>query len=763
MCLNRFKFLALCLGFFMISGPTYGIMERDGYPWNVKVKLDNEYEQKLNKKYPNGGWYINLGPTGIRAQIVTNKPNQFLVKFVFDDSLSPARGKISIGDVIVGANGKDFSSHIFGRRGNRKGWGGPVMDLSKAIEDCQGKDGKLSLKVWAGGDSKKVKTVELQLKVVGKFASNYPYDCDRSEKLAKQLCDNIAEEYKKKGKLGRVHTHTQAVLALMANGYREHEGMIKKIVSSYASKRYDPLNTGFVTWGWGFDGILMGEYTQLYKDKKLRKAMESAAAAYIEGSKGTGIFTHRSYRALDKMGKKPYASIAGISGLSMLSLSLIKRAGYDYSEEFYNTLHRHYLNNATPDTLGIAYAFSNKAPNKNRKDIEPRHAIIRLKDPKKGLSGKGPGYECPTGMKGIGQYEIIWPTKKDPRWKPTDWIEKEKNSNKLIEVSISKGDAFKGDGVRKVVRNHPDYKEPTNPEPKKAYKTTKGAMHCFPIGLGALAHVLDPENRTSWKYLGKHAANTAALSYEHAFDGHAGGNLHAFWTVLGAAHADADKKRKFLDYMKCFLIMSETHYGKMIVQPLSRDRIGANGDPSYGPEMLPTATAAILLSLPKKRLLITGALEGASSNYVRKSPSRKTVPKKSVELGVLNSLQKDRLNTVLLLTLSTLSDMKMLKPMTVPLSKTNSKVWLKKAEANGRLTFQVLDSSKEAVLDFGELSEKDYAILARLAAALRPESKLDQAIAGVYMQMLGEENLASTYLLKSSDEHIQKVLKMLKM
>ena len=72
------------------------IMERDGYPWNVKLNIDNKYEQELNKKYPNGGFFINLGPTGIRAQIVTDKPNQFLVKYVFEDSLSPARGKPSL-------------------------------------------------------------------------------------------------------------------------------------------------------------------------------------------------------------------------------------------------------------------------------------------------------------------------------------------------------------------------------------------------------------------------------------------------------------------------------------------------------------------------------------------------------------------------------------------------------------------------------------------------------------------------------------------
>ena len=759
----KMRCFVIFLFLLMSSFPLFAIMERDGYPWNTKLNINNEYENELKKKYPNGGFFINLGPTGIRAQIVTNKPNQFLVKFVFQDALSPAKGKIKIGDIIVGANGKDFSSHLFGRRGNRKGWGGPVLDLSKAIEDAQGSDGILRLTVLKGGKTKT--TIDLQLKKLGRFATTYPYGCERSEKMAKQLCDNIAERYEKTGKFGRIHTHTHSLLALMANGYRDHEKIVKKVVSGYSSKRYDPYAGGFVTWSWGFEGIVMGEYTHLYKDKKFKAAMESLAKVYVEGSKGTGIFTHRSYRTLDKMGRSPYASIAGISGLAKLSLSLMRRAGYENDEDFYNILHQHYLNAATPDCLGIAYAFPNNAKDTNRKGIEPRHAIIRLKDPKKGLSGKGPGYECPTGMKGIGAYEIVWPTKADPRYKPTDWIEKEKNSNKLFEVYINKGGALTGDGLREVRRNHPDYKVPTNPEPKKAYKTTKGAMHCLPIGLGALSHLIDPESRPSWNYLGKHAANTVALSYENAFDGHGGGNLHAFWTILGAAYADEDKKRKFLDYMKCFLIMGETHYGKMILQPLSRDRIGGNGDPHYGPEMLPTSTAAILLSLAKKKLLITGALDGAPSSYVKKRnvPKKVIVPKKTVEIGALNTMQKDRLSTVLLLTLSSLSEKNQLKKITVPLSKTKATVWLKKAEGNGKLTFQGLNTSTEAILDFTKLSEKDHAILARLVAALKPESKVDQAIAGIYMHLLGEANLCSDYLTKSSDDHINKVLSMLKL
>jgi hypothetical protein len=576
---------------------SFAIVEKEGGPW--KIKLNSRHEAELNKKYPNGGWFLNLGPTGIRAQIPTAQPTQLVVKFVFQDAKSPARGKIKIGDVIIGANGKDFSKpHVFGRRGDRKGWDGPLMAMAHAIEDSQGKGGALTLKILPGGKGSP-KEVVIQLEAKGRFSSTYPYNCPRSEKMAKQICDFIVSEMKT-NKMGRIHVKTHSLLALMANGFKEHEGFIKDTMSGFKGKNYDPLSGGFVTWSWGYDGILMGEYSLLYKDKSLQSAMESVANAYNEGSKGTGIFTHRSYRTLDKMGKKPYASIAAISGLAMTALSLIKKAGYKYPETLYDTMHQHFLNAVTDDSAVIAYALVNKAPNKNRKGTEPRHAIIELADASKAKSDKGFGYKCPTGMQNIGKYTIFWPTKADHRWKPTDWIEKESKTNIIIMQDGKK---------RKVVRNHPDYKEPSNPEPKKPYRTSREAMHVMPVGLAAAAHCLDNEGRKSWEYLGKHYANTSAISYEHSFSGHGGQNLHAFWNVVGAAHADEDKKRKFLDYLKSFLILSETHYGGMIAQPWGRDRHGPN--PGYGPHKMPAATAAILLSLAKKRLQITGAYSGA--------------------------------------------------------------------------------------------------------------------------------------------------------
>ncbi len=116
----------------------------------------------------------------------------------------------------------------------------------------------------------------------------------------------------------------------------------------------------------------------------------------------------------------------------------------------------------------------------------------------------------------------------------------------------------------------------------------------------------------------------AVLRY--AFDGHAAGSLHGFWSILGAAQSDNPQVlRAYFDYMKTFLILSETHDGGLILQPWGRDRPNCNSDVSYGPRILPTATGAILLALGERRLQVTGA-SGGSVAKKKGRPTRTARP-----------------------------------------------------------------------------------------------------------------------------------------
>jgi hypothetical protein len=587
------------------------VFEKDGYPWDVDLR--SFQDQELKQALPNGNWLLNLGPTGIRARIYPNRPHLLVVKYVFQDAQSPAKGKVDLEDVIVGANGRKFTtSHRFGRRlPGGGGWDGPMMELAHHIETSQGStDGILRLIVWPKGDAGKEREVGIPLRKVGRFAPTFPYDCPRSKKMLTELCDFLVEDYmssdwKKPGSFsGAAYGRAHAMLALMASGNPKYEPLILREMGGYAGRRYNPEGGGFQCWSWGFDGIVLGEYYLLTKDSRVVPAMQSLAEVMPLGSHASnGIYTHRSYLAIMRGGDKPYASIAAISGLNMIAMSLFKKAGLPYDKELYQRIHQHYLNSTSLTSVDIAYGFGN-ADRLNSPAILPTHAVIKLKDPSKGLSGRGPGYICPTGMKGIDQYDIVWPTKADPRWKPTDWIAAEAATNMVTELAEP--------GCRQIDRRHPQYREA--PEPTGPFQTSRSGGHLAPVGMGALAHLIGNDDKPTWQYLGRHAANTCVLGPGNAFDGHAASNLHAFWSILGAARSENPSVlRAYFDYMKTFLILSETHNGGLILQPWGRDRAHCNSDVSYGPRTLTTATGAILLALGERRLQITGAGTGSSS------------------------------------------------------------------------------------------------------------------------------------------------------
>lgn len=604
---HRFILAVACL-LVAVGRHAVAIMPRGDYPWNVTLR--SFYDDVMKAQCPEGTWLLNLGPTGIRARIDADKPSLLVVKYVFQDAKSPAKGKVEIDDVIVGANGRKFTTaHRFGRNlPGGGGWDGPMMELAAHLEDSQArKDGTLELIVWPKGDATKERKVAITLRKVGRFAATFPYDCPRSKQMLEELCDFLVADYlssnwkSPNSFYGDAHGKAHAMLALMGSGLPKYYPLIEQEMTKYHGLRYNPEGGGFQCWRWGFEGIVMGEYYLLTKDQRLLPAMQSLADAMPLGSHAAnGIYTHRPYLAITRSGAKPYASIAAISGLNMVAMSLFKKAGLPYDEKLHDRIHQHYLNSTSPTSVDIAYGFGN-ADRLNPPDILPTHAVIKVADPAKGLSGKGPGYVCPTGMKGIGSYELIWPTKADPRWRPTEWIAAEAGTNMVTEL--------KEPGFRQVNRRNPQYREA--PEPTGPFNTSRSGGHLAPIGMGALAHLIGNDDKPSWRYLGLHAANTCALGPGNAFDGHAAGNLHAFWSILGAAQSDNPQLlRAYFDYMKTFLILSETHDGGLILQPWGRDRPNCNSDVSYGPRILPTATGAILLALGERKLQVTGASGG---------------------------------------------------------------------------------------------------------------------------------------------------------
>ena len=711
--------------------------KEDGWPWNIK--LHGHHDAEVAEA--TGGWFLNVGPTGIRAQITKEHPKYFTVKYVFKQC--PAAGLVEAGDIIVGANGKRMNvEHTFGRH---VGWEGPMMEMAKLIEDSQGADGKLELIVWPKGDRQKEKEVAVQIEPVGRFSDTYPFNCPRSDQLYLDLCDWLLEEHERAGtwEKPRPHTYSACMLALMASPERRHQKLVEDNISRYYDKRYDPNNgTGFPAWGQVHDAVVMGEYYLLHEDKRLKDAMESVAFC-LENSvwPTTGGLSHRPFAFIQRRmhggGPKGYGAMAMPAGIGMIGLSLFKEAGLPHGGPSYARIHEGFLC-TVGDNGQIGYGFTSWD-----------HAVIDVgsenaapKPPKEGI-----GYECPDGLKGVGDYKIVWPTKADPRYRPTDWLTREVDTNRVFH---------KGDSLRLVVRNMSP-EEPTRP-----YKY--GGGRCGGIGksgAGALAHLIGNEDKQSWQYLGGHMATGCARNPEQLLNGHASTHMHVLWGSLGAARADEKDFRKYMDYIKWWMIMAQTHDGSYVVMP-GRDY--ASTDHVYGTRNFPTACAALILATKDRRLRITGRPADGSVAPATNTTRRSSLPSKLRQRPArqIAAEARDELNEILYVSLLELSNEQKLVRLPMDLSKARSKVWLSKVELGPKFEFSAMQGSHKAVFGWEDMDADDQAMLAAVVARLRAEDPVSQAVAGIYMEAAGDVEMADNYYKKAGPEFADKINSILK-
>jgi hypothetical protein len=223
--------------------------------------------------------------------------------------------------------------------------------------------------------------------------------------------------------------------------------------------------------------------------------------------------------------------------------------------------------------------------------------------------------------------------------------------------------------------------------------------------------------------------------------------MHVLWGTLGAALADQEDFREYLDYNKWWMIMAQAHDGGFVVLP-GRDY--ASTDHVYATRNFPTACAALILSLKEKRLQITGAPR-------RPGDATAEGPADSGSGGGRKprSLAADKrglLDDSLLTALAELSHAGKLDPLPMDLTKARSKVTLIGVESDGRLVFQTPQGEHQASFTFGDLGTEDHVLLSRLVARLRPDDPEAQARAGIYLELGGQTGLADDYYEKAGPE-----------
>ncbi|MCF7955842.1 MAG: DUF6288 domain-containing protein [Phycisphaerae bacterium] len=288
MTLRNNRCLLLALVLLAVSSTSLMAIEKDN-----RGRWETPTTSGPDKDVP--GYLVNLGPTGARA-ILESK--SFIVKYIFKDS--PADGQLQLDDVITGVNGKPFIvEHTFGHHLTRMkefpdvGYEGPLMDFGNAIEESEGKDGKLTLSV-----TRKDKQIDviIQLKAIGTFSKTYPFNCKKSALIAEGAMKYISNSdyiYRE-----QCHAKCMSGLVLLAAGELDKA---KKLAHSWNTLP----GPGVWVWPAGYQCIFLSEYYLITKDESVLDTIQGLATI-LEGAQVADMndYKDRTHGNMGNVGHK---------------------------------------------------------------------------------------------------------------------------------------------------------------------------------------------------------------------------------------------------------------------------------------------------------------------------------------------------------------------------------------------------------------------------------------------------------------------------
>jgi Family of unknown function (DUF6288) len=304
------------------------------------------------------GWFLNLGLTGLRAQLVEEQPKALLIKYVFPGS--PASPHIKAGDFIIGVGG-----HMF-KEPHRNGYGetvfgadGPMQEMAEVLENCQSNDGtgKMAITIRRGAETK---DVELDVgQKYGAYSSTYPADCPKSNKILSELLDYLVKQQSEDGSFGDPVHNTFAPLALLASGKKKYMSAVKLNVQYHCRQTVskDKDRFGLINWKYMSAAIVVSEYylatgekwvvpelqeiqDHLAKAQYLHmsqinpKSKESHPDSYPKGPENAhGGWGHNP-------GFEGYGPISMLTGQGALAYSLMHRCGIKIDREKHDAAYK---------------------------------------------------------------------------------------------------------------------------------------------------------------------------------------------------------------------------------------------------------------------------------------------------------------------------------------------------------------------------------------------------------------------------------------
>ncbi|MGB0774485.1 MAG: DUF6288 domain-containing protein [Akkermansiaceae bacterium] len=271
-----------------------------------------------------GGWFINLGITGVRAKITVESPKVLEVGYVFANT--PAHGKVMVGDKITGVNGKPFgAAHKFGYGMKFFGYEGPMMEFGNALEVSQGTNkGTLILNITRNDKDLKV-LLQLGQKY-GAFSKTYPYNCKKTDRILAESYSYLLKRQKPDGSWhGRPHIHAFAALAMLGSDKPEHLAASKKAAEHCAKVTNDKISYGGLDcWKYTLYGTYLAEYYLITKENWVLKELEEINQWLHKSQMVNGGWGHRPK---DKPGGNGYGAINVITMQAKMAWGLMMRCG----------------------------------------------------------------------------------------------------------------------------------------------------------------------------------------------------------------------------------------------------------------------------------------------------------------------------------------------------------------------------------------------------------------------------------------------------
>jgi len=220
----------------------------------------------------------NLGATGARGWMHSYKMHTLSARQILITKVAkgaPADGRLEVGDVIVGINGKNFESD-------------PRPALGRAITQAETErgDGKLSLRVWRAGQTK---TITLKLPVLGSYSATAPFNCKKSERIIDNACATLAKNMQDKGYRPNTIVRSLNALALLASGDDQYAGLIEREADWAANFS----STGMQTWYYGYTMMFLSEYIIATGDTDVMPGLTRQVGKAVEGQSSVGSWGHR--------------------------------------------------------------------------------------------------------------------------------------------------------------------------------------------------------------------------------------------------------------------------------------------------------------------------------------------------------------------------------------------------------------------------------------------------------------------------------------